>query len=58
MPLVNLNLRFDLPDENPIVVYDRNEDEELIAYLQQPIAILILQILREREENEISGDIE
>lgn len=56
--LINLNLRFDLPDEKPIVVYDRNDDEELIDNLQPAIAILILRMLQQREQNEISSDTE
>lgn len=56
--LINLNLRFDLPDEKPIVVYDRNEDEELIDNLLPAIAILILRMLQQREQNEIPSDTE
>jgi hypothetical protein len=56
--LINLNLRFDLPEEQPIVVYDRNEDEELIDNLQPAIAFLIMRMLQQREQNEISSDTE
>ena len=56
--LINLNLRFDLPEEQPIVVYDINEDEDLIDNLQPTIAILIVQQMLLREQNEISSDTE
>lgn len=56
--LINLNLRFDLPEEQPIIVYDRNEDEDLIDNLQPTIAILIVQQMLLREQNEISSDTE
>ena len=56
--LINLHLRFDLPEEQPIVVYDRNEDEELIDNLQPTIIVLLVQQLLLREQNEISSDIE
>lgn len=56
--LINLSLRFDLPEEQPIVVYDRNEDEDLIDNLQPTIIILLVQQLLLREQNEISDDTE
>lgn len=58
MTLVNLNLKFDMPLEEPMVVYDRNNDEDLINNLQQTIIILLLLEMQRREINEISGNSE
>jgi len=54
MSFINLHLQFDLPDEQPILVYDVEEDEEFNQHqiLTTIISKIIVAILSTRLEEE------
>jgi hypothetical protein len=61
MSFINLNLKFEMPQEEAIVVYDILEDDDIIqtrAMLSNKIILLVVSNQIEDEEYEISSDIE
>jgi hypothetical protein len=59
--LINLHLKFEMPEEEAIVVYDALQDEDLIqtrATLLGKIILLLFSNQTEDEQYEISSDTE
>jgi hypothetical protein len=59
--LINLHLKFEMPEEEAIVVYDALQDEDLIqtrATLLCKIILLVVSNQIQDEEYEISSDTE
>ncbi len=59
--LINLHLKFEMPEEEAIVVYDVEEDEDIIqsrATLLGKIILLVVSNQIQDEEYEISSDTE
>jgi hypothetical protein len=61
MSFINLNLKFEMPEEEANIVYDVEEDEDLIqtrATLLGKIILLVVSNQIGDEEYEISSDTE
>jgi hypothetical protein len=61
MSFINLNLKFEMPEEEARVVYDALHDEDLIltrAMLSSKIILLVVSNQIQDEQYEISSDTE
>jgi hypothetical protein len=50
MPLINLHDRFELPEEEPLIVYDAVNDEELTQTRARIVSILLVLLLSNQIE--------